>query len=60
MLKRESREHREQGRAEMEQYSLKRRTRSADGWGLFRDGPRVRKVRKEPQLQQVLSATRNL
>lgn len=47
MLKRESKEHREQGRAEMDQCTLKRRTRSADGWGVFRDGNRDSKVRKE-------------
>lgn len=36
MLKRGSREHREQGRAEMDQCTVKRRARSAGGWGSFR------------------------
>lgn len=61
MLKRGSKEHREQGRAEMDQRTLKRRTRSVDGWGSFRGGARVREVRKgtRAQLEQALKAIRN-
>ena len=46
MLTRGSEEHREQGRAEMDQCTLKRRARSADGWGSFRGAARLRELRK--------------